>query len=184
MARATLRAALAALLPICAVGCGSGGDSNPAPAAAPPAAAPAAPAAPVAAPAAPAAPTPAPAAAAASDRVDDPSFELAAVPAGPYAVGKLGSFAVSLKPRGVYHVNQEYPISISLHGEAGLSFPKADLARADAATFGEKLARFEVPFTAAKAGSLKVEADVKFAVCTPENCVPDERKLALMLPVQ
>jgi hypothetical protein len=25
---------------------------------------------------------------------------------------------------------------------------------------------------------------VKFAVCTPENCMPDERTLALVLPVE
>jgi hypothetical protein len=135
-----------------------------------------------------AAPTPAPVApqpaAAATDHVDDPSFELAASPVGPYTAGKLGSFGVSLKPRGVYHVNQEYPISISLHADEAVSLPKAELAKADAATFGEKLARFDVPFTAAKAGSHRVEAKVRFAVCTPENCVPDERTLALMLPVQ
>ena len=28
------------------------------------------------------------------------------------------------------------------------------------------------------------QARVRFAVCTPENCVPDERTLALVLPVQ
>jgi hypothetical protein len=135
-----------------------------------------------------AAPTPtpaaAPAAAPASDRVDDPSFELAAAKVGSYSVGQLGSFALSLTPRGEYHVNQDYPISIALQGDDGLSFPKSQLAKADAAKFGEKLARFDVPFTAAKAGDHRVEAKVRFAVCTKENCVPDERTLALMLPVK
>ena len=164
------------LLLLLALGCGGGSSpASPVPAEAPKP--------PVVQAAPPPAPTPAPAAAA-TDHVEDPSFELAAVPVGPYTAGKLGSFGVSLKPRGVYHVNQEYPISISLHADDAVSLPKAELAKTDAATFGEKLARFDVPFTAAKAGSHRVEAKVRFAVCTPENCVPDERTLALMLPVQ
>jgi len=167
---------LAFVVAFAAVACG-GGSSEPA--AAPPAAPPATAPAPAEKPA----PAPAPAAAA-SDKVDDPSFVLAAVPAGPYAAGKLATFAVSLTPRGVYHVNQEYPMSVSVQGDEGISFPKADLKKSDAASFGEKAARFDVPFTAAKAGDHKVEAKVKFAVCTPENCVPDERTLALMLPVK
>ena len=120
----------------------------------------------------------------AGPRVDDPSFELVAKASGPYASGKLASFAIALTPHGEYHVNQEYPISISLHAGDGLSFPKSELAKADAATFGEKAARFDVPFTALKPGDLHVEAKVRFAVCTAENCVPDERTLALNLAVQ
>jgi 2-oxoglutarate dehydrogenase E2 component (dihydrolipoamide succinyltransferase) len=168
-----IEVAVVMLLGLAATGCGG----NSAPASSPPPAP--APAAPAPAPAAPAAPAAAP-----TDRIDDPGFELAAQPAGPYAAGKLGTFAVSLTPRGVYHVNQEYPVSISLQGDTGLSFPKSQLAKGDAATFGEKLARFEVPFTAASAGDHEVRAKVKFAVCTPENCVPDERTLALVLAVK
>ena len=119
-----------------------------------------------------------------SERVDDPTFELAAKPAGPYAPGKLASFAVSLKPRGEYHINQDFPMSVTLEPSAGLEFPKPRLGKPEAAEFGEKLARFDVPFTPKAAGAHKVEAKVKFAVCTPENCVPDERTLAVVLPVE
>jgi hypothetical protein len=40
-----------------------------------------------------------------------------------------------------------------------------------------------VPFTAKAAGDHKILANVKFAVCTDENCVPDERDLALAVAV-
>jgi hypothetical protein len=133
----------------------------------------------------PAEPAPAPAAAAPpSDRVEDPTFELSAAPAGPYAAGKLGSFAISLKPRGEYHINEDFPMSVSVQSAAGIEFPKAKLDKPQAAEFNEQLARFDVPFTATAAGAHKVEAHVKFAVCTPENCVPDERTLAVVLPVE
>jgi len=127
---------------------------------------------------------PAKAPAPATDRVDDPSFELAAVPGGPYAVGQLGSFAVSLKPRGEYHINQDYPIAISLRPPAGMNLPRSEFKKADAAVFGEKLARFDVPLTPQEKGAQRLEANVRFAVCTPETCIPDERTLALVLTVE
>ena len=128
--------------------------------------------APVAAPApAPAAPAAAPAAAP-SDTV------------GTYASGKLGSVAISLTPRGVYHVNQDYPISVALSGDPALQFPKPQMGKAESAEFSEKVARFDVPVTPQAAGKHALTAKVKFAVCTPENCVPDERTLALALAVE
>ena len=153
-------------------GCG-GGESQPA--APPTATAPSEPAP---------APKPAPApAVAASERVDDATFELALKPTGPYAPGKVQSFAVSLKPKGEYHVNQDYPFSVSLTGQ-GVTFPKAELGKSDAAKFDDHAVELDVPFTAAAAGKHSVSALVKFAVCTPETCVPDERTLALALPVE
>jgi hypothetical protein len=62
--------------------------------------------------------------------------------------------------------------------------PKAQLARPDAAEFGDTKAKFDIPFTPKSAGALAVNANVKFAVCTEENCVPDERNLTLALAVQ
>lgn len=114
----------------------------------------------------------------------DPSFLLSLKPAGPYAAGKLGTFVVDLEPRGEYHVNEDYPMSVTVSAGEGLSLPKAELQKDDAAEFGEKKARFEVPFTPATKGEHRVQAHVRFAVCTPETCVPDERKLALALPVE
>ncbi len=134
----------------------------------------------------PAKPEPAaqPAAQAAPSVVEDATFTLRVAEAGPYKAGELGRFVVHLEPHGVYHVNQEYPIEIAVTGDADTAFPKAKLERPDAAEFGEKKAKFEVPFTAKVAGDHKVVANVKFAVCTKENCVPDERNLSLSLAVK
>jgi hypothetical protein len=124
-----------------------------------------------------------PSAADAPSSVEESNFSLKLVSAGPYKAGELSRFVVNLEPRGVFHVNQEYPIEISLKSTDETSFPKATLERADAAQFDEKKARFDVPFTAKSAGDHKILANVKFAVCTDENCVPDERDLALAVAV-
>ena len=115
--------------------------------------------------------------------VEESTFSLKLVSAGPYKAGELSRVVVNLEPRGEFHVNQEYPIEISLKSDGETSFPKASLTRPDAAQFDEKKARFDVPFTAKSAGDHKILANVKFAVCTDENCVPDERDLALAVAV-
>ena len=116
--------------------------------------------------------------------VDDPTFELRATAAGPYAPGQEGRFEIRLTPKGRYHVNQEFPMGITLTGPSGVSLPPGELGREAAAQFGEQIARFDVPFTASAAGQHQVQARVSFAVCTPESCMPDERTLAFVLPVQ
>lgn len=114
---------------------------------------------------------------------EDPTFELRAEASGPYAAGEEGSFEIRLTPRGRYHVNEEYPMTITLDGPDGVSLPPEDLGVDDAAEYAEARARFSVPFTAAAAGEHRVTADVDFAVCTPEACMPERRTLALVLPV-
>jgi len=116
--------------------------------------------------------------------VEDEAFELRAAATGPYQNGQLGQFAITLTPRGEWHVNEEFPISVELTAPSEVGVAKSTLERGDAAEFGEQRARFDVPFTPTAAGEHRVEANVSFAVCTPENCIPDERTLALVLPVE
>ncbi len=140
------------------------------------------------APAAAPAPSPAPAPAAAPQSppgpsVEDNTFKLSLVSEPEYSAGSAATVKLVLEARGNYHVNQDYPIKIDLKAPAGVTLPKPSLGKPDAAEFGEKIARFEVPFTA-PAGAHELSADVDFAVCTPETCVPDQRKLAIKLAVK
>ena len=156
--------------------CACGGDKKPEQAM---------PEAPPAAPAAPELPKPAPPPpGVAPSSIDEAGFSLRLAEAGPYKAGELARFVLHLEPRGKFHINQEYPIEIGLSGDVDTAFPKPNLARADAAEFGEKKARFDVPFTAKVGGDHKISTNVKFAVCTDENCVPDERNLTLAVAVK
>jgi hypothetical protein len=133
-----------------------------------------APAAPGSAPAAASTPTPS---------VEDKTFKLALVSEPEYTAGAPAKLKLVLEARGGYHVNQDYPIRIDLKAPAGVKLDKTSLGKADAAEFGEPAARFELPFTA-ESGSHQLTADVDFAVCTPETCMPDQRKLAIALNVK
>lgn len=119
-------------------------------------------------------------------RVEDPTFELVATASGPYTAGEQGTFEIRLVPRGEYHVNVDplFPFAIALAGPEPVRFAEASLDREDAAEFTEQRARFAVPFTPGAAGEHRVTATVDFAVCTPSTCLPEQRTLALVLPVQ
>ncbi len=122
--------------------------------------------------------------AAAGPEVQGEGFDLRAVASGPYRAGQLGKFDITLASRNGFHVNQDYPIQVDVTAPAGVTLPKATLQRTDAAEFNKQVAKFDVPFTPTAAGSHEVRAHVAFVVCTPQNCVPDERTLAVVLPVQ
>lgn len=124
-----------------------------------------------------------PVAGAAPSSIEEASFALRLAEAGPYKAGELGRVVLQIEPRGKFHINQEYPVEIALSGTPDTTFPKTTLMRPDAAEFDENKARFEVPFTVKSAGDHKLSCNVKFAVCTDENCVPDERDLSLALAV-
>ena len=115
---------------------------------------------------------------------EDPSFELRASAAGPYAPGEEGTFNIELTPRGVYHVNQDFPMTVRPCAPEGVALASAEMGPEDAAERSEERARYAVPFTAENAGEHRVSAIVDFAVCTPENCMPERRTIALLLPVE
>lgn len=111
------------------------------------------------------------------------SFELAASPASaPYAAGGASTFAIRLVGRNGWHVNTEYPISVSLSGD-GITFPASSLDQSAAAAYEEAEARFEVPFSA-PSGEHVARAEVSFAMCNPANCIMERQTLALPLAVQ
>jgi hypothetical protein len=139
--------------------------------------------APAASPAPPAAPAPVAPQSPPGPSVEDNTFKLSLVSEPEYSAGSAATVKVVLEARGNYHVNQDYPIKIDLKAPTGVTLPKPSLGKPDAAEFGEKIARFEVPFTA-PAGTHELSADVDFAVCTPETCMPDQRKLAIKLAVK
>ena len=117
--------------------------------------------------------------------VSTKSYDLTLTPdAAGYQAGKQGQVGLTLATHGEWHVNQDYPIRVSRSGGDGLAFPKPELVRADAKTFTEKSASFEVPFTPSAAGDHPVKADVSFAVCTDETCLMQNRTVALKVAVK
>jgi hypothetical protein len=122
-----------------------------------------------------------PAAAAVTESVDDPTFALALSAPGNVSVGAPTHADLSIEGRGLYHVNHEYPLRIVLRPTPDLALGRTELAASHAAELTPARARFELPFTCRAPGSHRIEADVEFALCTEDECIPQSRTIALTL---
>ncbi|MDC3954987.1 hypothetical protein [Polyangium jinanense] len=85
--------------------------------------------------------------------------------------GSKATAVVTVKAKGAYHVNLEYPHKLVLKAPDGVTVEKAKLVAADAKVSKEELS-FTVVATAAAPGKKTIEAELKGAVCTDTTCEP------------
>lgn len=109
----------------------------------------------------------------------DGNFAITAAAQGAVAVGTAGRAEVTLEGRNGYHVNQEYPIQLTLRPPAGVEVAKTTLAREDATTFEEARAVFPVAFTPRAAGHHELTGELSFSVCNPQNCLMERRPVTI-----
>ncbi len=101
-----------------------------------------------------------------------------------YAAGEIGSFEIQLATSGEWHLNENFPTSVTIHEVDGIAFPSSSLSKDDAAEFGEEEARFDVPFTPEAGEQRLVQVDVGFAVCNPQSCMPQRETLFVPIAPQ
>jgi hypothetical protein len=113
----------------------------------------------------------------------DGNFAITAAPQGTVAVGGAGRAEVTLEGRNGYHVNQDYPIQLTIRPPVGVEVAKTTLARDDASTFEEARAVFPVVFTPREAGRKEFTGELSFSVCNPQNCLMERRPVTFAVDV-
>lgn len=119
-------------------------------------------------------------------RIDTSTFvlELASDASGAIVtVDQPTNIALVLEGRGGYHINLEYPLYVELAGSAA-ELEKNALRSVDASELSETRARFATRVRWTAAGQRWVAARVRFAMCTPDTCVPHEETVAIVLHVR
>jgi hypothetical protein len=104
-------------------------------------------------------------------------------PAAKVALGAKGTTSVTIAAKNGWHVNAEAPITLSLTPPAGITLPKAKLARADLAASTQESARFDVAFEAAEPGAKVIAAEARFVICQETACKPVKETLSLAIDV-
>jgi hypothetical protein len=115
-------------------------------------------------------------------RAEDKLYEVRNTPAK-VAVGAKSTTSVTIATKNGWHVNGEAPITLSLTAPAGITLPKAKLARADLAQSSLESARFDVAFEAAEPGAKVITAEAHFVICQETACKPVKETLALNVDV-
>jgi hypothetical protein len=117
-------------------------------------------------------------------KLDEKNFSVEMKATGPYKAGQQGTVEVVLEPKGEFHCNQEYPYKIKLGtAPAGITYPQP-IVKTDAIVVKPEKAVMKVPFTPEKPGDAKVSGNFYFSVCTSQQCVIENRELAVMVKVE
>ncbi len=101
-----------------------------------------------------------------------------------YEVGKRGGVEIEIEGRGEWHVNQDYPIRVEIEAGPGAGLQQRELLKDDAKEFNEDKVRFVAALQPTEAGDHEVKCDVSFAMCTDENCVLENRTVAMQVKVE
>jgi hypothetical protein len=93
---------------------------------------------------------------------------------------------ITVEPTAGYKMNLEYPTKVTLTAPEGVTLEKAKitLKDADAAKIDKASAQFDVAYTADKPGKKTITGEVKFAVCTENDCIPQSERLSFDIDVK
>jgi hypothetical protein len=97
--------------------------------------------------------------------------------------GDAGKFVVTIVPEEKIHVHPQAPLRIVVES-AGLSLARRSLGHKDAVDPTAGALRFEVPFTAPKAGRYAVQAKLDFFICSDAWCVKQTRDVTVAVTVK
>ena len=98
--------------------------------------------------------------------------------------GETAHAKVEVVPRADAHVSPDAPISLALTAGPSLKLAKDKLGRSDARETKAKGVAFEIPFTAAAAGSDELKGTLSFFICTEKLCEKQQREIAVNVEVQ
>ncbi len=112
------------------------------------------------------------------DSIEHEAFSIELKPSSA-AVGQVASVSVSVKAKGGFHLNQDYPHKLKLEDvPAGVRVEKTELRRADA-ELDERQLTFKLVATPEKAGRHTIHAVLKTSVCDDKQCILKSEKLTL-----
>ena len=99
--------------------------------------------------------------------------------------GEKATAVLHVQGQGDFHVNEEYPVKLTITAPAGVKLEKATMKKEDAAKFGKDGADFNIAFTSSDTGKKDFTGDFKFAVCKgSEACKPVAEKVSFSVDVK
>jgi hypothetical protein len=98
--------------------------------------------------------------------------------------GETGHAKVEVVPRSDAHVSPDAPISLAVTSGPTLTLAKQKLGRPDARSTQAKGVEFDIPFTAAAAGTDEVKGTLSFFICTEKLCERQTQQIATAVEVR
>ncbi len=92
--------------------------------------------------------------------------------------GQRAVAMVSVQPKGMYHINTEYPVKLTIMAPASVTVEKANQTKDDAKAFNSRELDFEVAFVSNAYGASSFSGDLRFGVITDTDSRPSAEKVS------
>lgn len=98
-------------------------------------------------------------------------------------VGEACRPEIALATKGVFHINEKYPLKFSAASSGNVRFTHATWRRTDG-TFEETKGVLPLELTATSAGRYPIGGILFFSVCTAETCLTEKAELEVNVDVK
>jgi Disulphide bond corrector protein DsbC len=99
--------------------------------------------------------------------------------------GDKATAVLHVQVQSDFHLNEEYPVKLTVTAPAGVKLEKATMKKEDAAKFKKEGADFNIAFTSSDTGKKDFTGELKFAVCKgTESCKPVTEKISFSVDVK
>lgn len=95
--------------------------------------------------------------------------------------GTATTARVRVTPKPGWHVNLDFPSSLTLEAPATVTLATVKLKKADATRLDENGLEFTVKLTPKTAGTSAVKGTLKFAVCQEDTCAPAKAPVTIQV---
>lgn len=95
-----------------------------------------------------------------------------------------GVAKIRVLPGAGYHMNKEYPTSVSVTPPSNVTVEKQKQTAKDAVRLVDEGLDFDVAFVSTEAGKKTFSGELKFAVCTPKSCDPKKQAIHFTVEVK
>lgn len=112
------------------------------------------------------------------------TYEIKTADASTTSGGK-GSAGLTILGKNGWHINKQAPVFVTLAPQEGLALEKMKLSRADAATFTDEKAVFDIPVQATTEGHGRrtIQADARFVMCQATACQIARQQVTLNVDI-
>jgi hypothetical protein len=100
------------------------------------------------------------------------------------ASGAEGVATLEIVPAKGWHLNNEFPAKLTVTAPADVALAQAEQKLADASAWSETSGTFTMRFTPSAAGDKKLDANLRFAVCTETTCDPKKEAFSFAVTVE
>lgn len=115
---------------------------------------------------------------------DTPTYTVTLAAPAKVGKGSQGTVMVEVHPKTGWKLNKEFPTKLTVNEPAGVKVAKKEQTVADAVSWAEKAAKWQVEFQAESPGGKDFTGVFKFAVCTETSCDPKKEQLAWNVAVE